>query len=79
MNKKGSLYLGFVFAFFFFMFGMLMLPFIKGAVTDARVDLNCSGSISSGNMLLCLGADALVPYFIIGILTLSGGFIGNEL
>lgn len=80
MNKKGSLYMGAVFAFFFFLIGMLMLPFIKDMVTDARTDISCSSSsISDGNKLTCLFSDILVPYFILAILTLAGGFIGNEL
>ncbi len=80
MNKKASIYTGMIFALFFFMFGILMLPLMKDVVTTARTNLNCSSSsISDGNKLICLGGDALVPYFIIGILTLAGGFIGNEL
>lgn len=80
MNKKGTLYMGIVFAFFFFLFGMLMLSFIKDGVTSARIDADCTNSsISDGNKLVCLGLDSSVPYFIVGILTLVGGFIGREL
>ncbi len=80
MNKKGSMYIAIIFALFFFMVGMLMLPFIKDGVTEARTNINCqSSSITDGAKLVCLGLDIGVPYFIIGILTLIGGFIGNEL
>lgn len=81
MNKKGSLFLGLTFAFFFFMFGMLMVPLMEDAVTSARTNINCSNSsaLTSGTKLVCLGLDTGVPYYIIAILTLIGGFIGNEL
>jgi len=80
MNKKGNLYLGVVFALFFFMFGMLMLPILKDGVTSARTNVGCSTStISDGSKLVCLGLDSGVPYFILGIITLAGGFIGNEI
>ena len=80
MNKKGTLYLGFVFAFFFFLFGMLMLPLIKDSVTAGRTDLDCTNpSISDGNKVMCLFTDIGVPYFIVAILTLVGGFIGDKL
>jgi len=80
MNKIGGLYLGFIFAIFFFMAGMLMLPIMKDGITDARTDIQCSNSsISDGAKLSCLVLDTGVPYFVITILALAGGFIGNEL
>jgi uncharacterized membrane protein len=80
MNKKGSLYMGVIFAFFFFILGMLMLPLAKDGVTDARTDIGCSGdSLSDGEKLVCLGLDIGVPFFIVTILTFVGGFIGNKL
>lgn len=78
-GKKGSLYLGFLFAFFFFIFGMLMIPFMKDSATDARTNIQCTNSsISDGTKVTCLITDSSVPYFIIVILTLVGGFIGKE-
>jgi len=73
--------MGVVLAFFFFMFGMLLIPLTKDGVTDARTDIGCStnSSISDGAKLTCLGLDAGVPFFIITILTLAGGFIGSQL
>lgn len=80
MNKKGSLYIGILFAFFFFMFGMLMLPLLKDGITSARSNVGCSlNTISDGVKLVCLELDAGIPYYIIGILSLIGGFIGNEI
>jgi len=80
-NKKGSLFLGAVFAMFFLMIGMMIIPFMKDGVTSARTDIGCTtnSSISDGAKLGCLFIDAGVPYFIIIFLTLVGGFIGNEL
>ncbi len=81
MNKKGSLVIGFIFAVAFFMFGMLLIPLMKDGVTDARTSVDCTNSsISDGAKAICLvGLDVGVPYFIIVVLTLAGGFIGNEL
>jgi len=72
--------LGVVFAIFFFMAGMLIIPFIKDNVTDSRTEIQCTNSsISDGAKLTCLVVDTGVPYFILMILALAGGFIGNEL
>ena len=66
MNKKGSLFLGMVFAIFFFIIGMLFLPLMKDGVTYARTEVGCStSSISDGAKLVCLGLDLGVPYFIV--------------
>lgn len=79
-DKRGSIFLGFIFAIFFFMIGMWMLPFMKDTVTDSRTDLDCTNSsISDGNKVVCLIVDAGVPYFIIAILMFVGGLIGREL
>lgn len=79
-NKKGGLFMGFIFAFFFFLLGMWMLPFLEDSVTDARVNLQCANPlVSDGTKLTCLFVDAGVPYFIIVILIFIGGLIGNEL
>lgn len=80
MNKKGSLFIGFLFAFFFFLIGIVMLPFMKDGLTDARNDIGCTNSsISDGAKVTCLFVDVGVPYFIIAILVFVGGMIGNEL
>lgn len=80
MNKRGSLFIGFIFALFFFMLGMWMLPFMKDSATDSRTSLDCTNSsISDGTKLICLEIDAGVSYFIIAILVFIGGIIGNEL
>ena len=80
MNKKGSLFIAGMFALFFFMIGMMMLPLMKDSATDARTNLDCTNSsISDGAKATCLITGSGVPYFIIGILTFVGGLIGREL
>jgi len=80
INKKGNLYMAATFAFLFFLVGMLMLPFIENSSTSLRTNLNCaSNTISDGTKLVCLMGDTVVPYFIVGVLMLAGGFIGNNL
>lgn len=79
-NKKGTLFIGFLFAFFFFMLGVWLIPSMQDSVTSTRTSIGCTNSsISDGAKLTCLMADSGVPYFIVIILTLVGGFIGNEL
>lgn len=79
-NKRASIFLGVIFAIFFFILGTLLVPFIKGVATDTRTSLDCTNSsITDGGKITCLIADAGFPYFIIVLLTLVGGFIGNEL
>jgi hypothetical protein len=79
-GKNGNLFLGAVFMILFFMLGMWMLPFMKDEVTSARTSLDCTNSsISDGNKVTCLTTDVTVPYFIIIIMTLAGGFIGKAL
>lgn len=79
-NKKGTMFLGFIFAFFFFILGMLVLPFMQDEASSARTSLNCTNSsISDGNKTTCLMTSGAIPYFIIAILIFIGGFVGNEL
>lgn len=80
-GKKGNMYMGIIFAIFFFMFGMLILPLAKDGVTGARTDIGCSTSLtlSDGSKAICLGLDIGVPIFIVSILTFVGAFIGDKL
>ena len=80
MNKKGSIMIGVILAFFFFLIGMWMLPFIQDEATTSRTALDCSNSsISDGTKVSCLIVGFGVPYFIIAILVFVGGLIGNRL
>ncbi len=79
MNSKGqSLLFAVVVGFMIFLAGMLFLNFIKPEVDNARAvtSLDCTNlSISDGAKLTCLGADAVVPYFIFIVLGTAGGYI----
>ncbi len=84
MNKKGQGFitgLGFaaLTAFIFFMAGMVLLNFVTPEVTQARTDLSCTvANISDGSKLSCLAADATVPVYIIGVLSIAGGMIVSK-
>lgn len=68
------------FALMFFLLGMMIIPFIANSVTGLRTNANCtSNTISDGTKLVCLMGDTAVPYYIIGVLMLVGGFIGSRL
>lgn len=78
MNKKGSIMLIVLIAIVFFIFGILIFNLIKPDVTRVRTatELNCTGTPdTSGDMVTCLGVDAVIPYFIILILSTAGGYI----
>lgn len=80
MNKKGNLYMAVTFAFMFLLLGMMLIPFLQTSVTSLRTNANCtSPTISDGTKLVCLMGDTGVPYYIIGVLMLAGGFIGSRL
>ena len=79
MKNKGGQTLGIAImvALFLFIVGMMSVNFLKDEVSGARDsnNLNCSGDISDGNKLTCLAVDIVIPYFIITIISVSGGFI----
>jgi hypothetical protein len=78
MNKRGqNLILAIIAAVMVFVAGMLFLNHIKDDVTLTRVTgLDCTNnSISDGNKLTCLGADLVVPVFILIVVSVAGGAI----
>ncbi len=79
MNKKSqTLAISIMVALFLFMLGMMAVNFLKDEVTTARDsnNLDCEDSgISDGNKLTCLAVDFVIPYFMITIISVSGGFI----
>lgn len=81
MNKKGGIFIGVIFALFFFMIGMVLVPLVKdGVSTQARTDIGCTNSsISDGAKGTCLIVDVGIPYLMVVILTFVGGFIGSRL
>jgi len=82
MDKRGNLFLGAIFAGFFFLIGIMLIPLAQDGVTEARTNIGCSNvtSLSDGAKVVCLTVlDLGVPIFIVAILTFVGGFIGNKL
>ena len=80
-NKKGQAMLAILFAVMFYIFGMLVFNLLGDEVAAARVSLSCAtpSIISDGTKLTCLIIDGVIPYFIIGILSLAGGIITSKL
>jgi len=63
-----------------FLFGNLFISPIKDLAGSIRIDLGCAtpATLSDGSKLLCLGTDAVVPYFILIILSIAGSMIINK-
>lgn len=78
-NKKGqSLGLSIIMAIMIFLIGMTVLNILKPEITTARDsnNLDCANTaISDGNKLTCLVVDIALPYFILLIISVAGGYI----
>lgn len=70
-----------IWAIFFFIIGMTVVNLIMPEVTTFRTDMSCSdaASISDATKLTCLIGDATVPYFIILVFSIAGGFLVEKL
>ena len=83
MNKKaqvqGGLGIAIIVAIMLFVVGLTSVNFLTTEVTNARASagLDCANVdvISDGNKLTCLAVDFVIPYFIILIFSVSGGYI----
>jgi len=77
MNKKANIYMVALLAFLLFTTGFIVANFLKSPIDDARTDLNCgdASAITDGTKFLCLNIDMALIYFIILILSVSGGVI----
>lgn len=78
MNNKGqTLMLSILFAVFIFLVGIVFVNFIIGDVTTFRTAMSCASAstISDGAKLTCLFGDAVVPYWIMLIISLAAGNI----
>lgn len=64
-------------SFLLFSVGMLVANFLKTPIDNARVDLECdsAATISDGTKFLCLICDSALIYFIILVVSISGGVI----
>jgi len=78
MNKTGqTMMLSIMFAVVLFIIGIMVINFIRPEVLNAKVAMSCSdvANISDGTKLTCLLIDGVVPYFIVLVLSISGGLI----
>ena len=79
MNNRGQLALvGFAFGLFIFLLGLALINPIKDVIQPTREadQLDCSNSsISDGQKVTCLAVDLLLPYFIITIFAIAGGYM----
>jgi len=66
----------------FFIIGLTMINFLTPEVTRTRASdqLNCANAsaISDGNKLTCLAVDMVVPYFILIVFSVAGGYITSK-
>jgi hypothetical protein len=69
--------LSILFAVVLFVMGIMVINFIRPEVLTAKVAMSCSdvANISDGTKLTCLLIDGVVPYFIVLVLSISGGLI----
>ena len=81
MEKKGqTVMLSILFALVIFVFGMLFLNYLKSDFTTARTALDCTNvSITDGTKTTCLLVDTSVPYWILLVISISGGIILDRL
>ena len=76
MNSKGqTLGLAIMTSLFVLIAGLMLVNFLMPEITNFRSNMNCASasSISDGNKLLCLMADATVPYWIVLVFSLVIG------
>lgn len=79
MNRNGqTMLLGLMMGVFLFMLAMVFIEPIKDVISSVRgtSQLDCNNSsISDGTKGTCLIVDLILPYFIITIVALAGGWI----
>jgi hypothetical protein len=80
-GKRGSVLFAIIVTITIFMFGMLVINFVKDDVDLARdsTNLDCGNlSISDGAKVACLGADVTIPYLFLLVLSAIGGFLASK-
>ena len=80
MNRKGSTMLAILFAICFFLFGMILYQYIKPDIAVQRDadHMNCAAAATSGDRMICLIFDGVIPMAILGIISATGGIIFNK-
>lgn len=81
ISKQGSMGMAIIFAVFIFIIGMTVVNLIMPEVTNFRVGMDCSNSagISDATKLTCLAGDVTIPYFILLVFSVAGGFLVEKL
>ena len=70
--------LGLMVGIFIFLLGIGLIDPIADVITESRASsqLDCTNSsISDGQKLTCLAVDLTLPYFIVSLLALAGGWM----
>lgn len=81
MNKKGQLGISIIVAIMIFMTGIILINILKPEITTARSSnaLDCSNSsITDSTKLTCLVFDLGIPYFIVIVLSATGGMVVSK-
>lgn len=79
MNNRGGIYAAVLLALMIFIVGMTIMNFISPEITTARNAINCASPSTDGTKLMCLNIDIVLPYFILLVLSISGGIIFDKL
>ena len=90
MNKQGqTIFMSVIVGIFLFLFGILFVSILdtetkeleNPTTSSGSPSLNCGSAdnptltITDGAKLACLGTETIVPYFIVLIVSVAGGFI----
>lgn len=78
MNTKGqTMPLAILNSLAIFVIGFLLINFLLPEVTTFRNSLSCASPalINDGTKILCLIGDGIIPYVILGIISLAVGLI----
>jgi hypothetical protein len=79
LNNSGQVaFVGLMVGVFIFLLAIGLIEPISDVITEARNGsrLDCdNSSISDGKKLTCLAVDLILPYFIIILIAIAGGWI----
>ena len=80
MNKQGKIGIAILLAICYFMFGMITYQLIKPDIDIQRdvTHMNCTAPDTSGDMIVCLILDGVIPLLIISIVSIAGGIITEQ-
>jgi len=81
VNNKAQMSLAILSALAVFVCGFLFINFLTPEIDTFRTAMDCSSvdTITDGQKIVCLGGGLVVPYFILGLLSLAIGAITARL